>query len=275
MILKWSNFYESVGDTPISNLKSYIYGMKAGYIDKLFFIDKIDPDIIVDFGCANGDILYKISRLNKNVKLIGYDLDRSMLSLARKKLGKKALLSNDWDVIKEEVSKYKNPCILLSSVIHEVYSYSHSSAIKNFWNEKVFGDIFKWICIRDMIPSVDMYKHSKQNFIGDVMKVRRKADQYYLNSFENRWGKISNNYKTFIHFILKYKYTDNWDREVDENYVPVTLETLIKKIPSNYKIIYKENFILPSLIDQVKHDFNIKIDHTTHTKMIIINNKFK
>lgn len=271
----WDKYFESVGKIPISDINNYIEAMELGYVDKLFFLDKIDPDVIVDFGCANGTILSKIKKLKPNIKLIGYDLDNKMLSIAKNKLGKQVLLTNDWDLVLEEISKYKKPALVLSSVIHEVYSYSHSFTIQFFWQNQVFGGDFKWICIRDMIPSSDMFKYSLKNFLGDVIRVKKRADPIYLKSFENKWGKISNNYKTFIHYLLKYKYTDNWEREVNENYVPVTLETLYKKIPSNFKIIYQENFILPSLMDQVKKDFNVAIDHTTHTKMIIENKRFK
>ena len=275
MILNWIKYLESVGNVPISNMHSYIEGMVLSYADKLFFLDKIDTDIIVDFGCADGAILEKISRINPKIKLVGYDLDDKMLSIAKSKLGKKAVLTSDWKKVENIISKYEKPTLVLSSVIHEVYSYSHSFVIKRFWESQVFGDKFKWICIRDMIPMAEMHKHEKTKFMGDVMRVRNRSDKEILLSFENHWGKISNNYRTFIHYLLKYKYVDNWDREVKENYVPITLETLYKKIPSNYKIVYQDNFILPILQQQVKKDFNVDIKHTTHTKLIIENKNLK
>ncbi len=48
-------------------------------------------------------------------------------------------------------------------------------------------------------------------------KLRKKANLNQLYSFEKRSGSINNNYRNFIHFLLKYKYTDNWDREVNED----------------------------------------------------------
>ena len=66
-----------------------------------------------------------------------------------------------------------------------------------------------------------------------VRKVKQKADKHYLNSFEDRWGVINDNYRTFIHYLLKYRYTDNWDREVNEDYLPVSLETVKSKVPNN------------------------------------------
>ncbi len=198
-----------------------------------------------------------------------------MLQKASSILGEDALLTSSWDEVVTELNNYENPLLNLSSVIHEVYSYSHSSIIKKFWESQVFGGNFKWITIRDMIPSVEIHKNEISKFINDVEKVRELADEKYLQSFENRWGEIDNNYRTFVHYLLKYRYTDNWEREVNENYLPVSLETVKKKIPSSYKIVYEKDFILPFIQQQVKKDFDVEITHSTHTKLIIKNNNFR
>ena len=271
MIINWESFLEAVGNIPITDIQSYIDGMGTSYQDKLFFLKKIKPDVIVDFGCANGFILSKIQEHSPNIKIIGYDLDKSMLSSAKSNLSSDALLTDNWDIVKEEISKYKSPALILSSVIHEVYSYSSSMTVKKFWQNQVFGGDFIWICIRDMIPSVSMNRKEEIEFKDDVIKVRQKSDPKYLKSFEERWGSIDKHYRRFIHFLLKYKYIENWKREVNENYLPVSLETVKKKIPSTYKISYIDSFILPHLHNQVKKDFDVDIDHTTHTKIIIEN----
>lgn len=180
------------------------------------------------------------------------------------------LFTSNWNEVVSEIKKYKSPAINLSSVIHEVYSYSHGSIVKKFWEQQIFSNKFKYIIIRDMIPSVDMGK--SESFKNDVRKIKLKSDKFCLNSFENKWGKISDNYRTLTHFLLKYKFIDNWEREVNENYLPISLETLKNKIPKNYSIIYENSFILPYLKEQVMKDFNIDLIHTTHTKMIIKNN---
>jgi hypothetical protein len=213
--------------------------------------------------------------MKPNVKLIGYDLDDTMLLKAESILGEEALLTSSWQQVVLELSKYEKPLLNLSSVIHEVYSYSHSSVIKKFWEQQVFGDNFKWITIRDMIPSVEIHKGERKSFEEDAKKVRELADSYYLKSFEDKWGSIDNNYRTLVHFLLKYRYTDNWDRELNENYLPVSLETLKKKIPSSYKIVFEEDFIVPFIKEKIMEDFGIAIKHSTHTKMIIKNDSFK
>ena len=275
-ILNWKLFLEElVGEKPISDLQSYINGMSLSIQDKLFFADMVNFDVIVDFGCADGTFLESIMKSNPSAKIIGYDLDETMLSQARTRLGNKALLTSNWKEAVNATNQYKSPLLNLSSVIHEVYSYSHGTIVKKFWDEQVFGGDFKWITIRDMIPSLELGREEISMFKDDVRKVRSKADKTYLGSFEDRWGTISDNYKTFIHYLLKYRYTDNWEREVNEDYLPVSLETVKTKIPGNYKIVYEQDFLLDFLKKQVKRDFGVNLTHSTHTKMVIQNKSFK
>ncbi len=275
-ILNWQLFLEEfVGDKPISDLQSYIDGMSLSIKDKLFFVDMINFDVIVDFGCADGTFLENILRIKPDVKVVGYDLDEAMLSKAKSKLGNRALLTSNWDEAINATNQYKNPLLNLSSVIHEVYSYSHGTIVKKFWDNQVFGGDFKWISIRDMIPSIELGREEITSFKDDVRKVKSKTDKHYLNSFEDRWGSINDNYRTFMHYLLKYRYIDNWDREVNEDYLPVSLETVKLKIPNSYKIVYERDFLLQFLKDQVKKDFNVDLIHSTHTKMIIKNNNFR
>jgi 23S rRNA U2552 (ribose-2'-O)-methylase RlmE/FtsJ len=237
--------------------------------DKLFFLDKIDFDVIVDFGCANGALLSVIEKRKPNVKIIGYDLDTTMLDSARSYLSKEVLLTNNWNEVLNELSKYENPLLNLSSVIHEVYSYSNSKTIKDFWTTRAFNENFEYIVIRDMLPSSKIDNIDPREFKEDVDRVKEIFDPYYLKSFETQWGSLYDSYRTFIHLLLKYRYTNNWEREVNENYVPVSSETIKTKIPHDYKIIYEDHFVLPFIQGKVVEDFGIKIRYPSHSKFII------
>jgi hypothetical protein len=266
--------FESLETNPIANIEIYNRNMEASYPDKLFFMDIINPDVVVDFGCADGTILSKMKEKNPNVKLIGYDLSKAMLDKAKAKLGPDVFLTDSWAEVQSELSSYSKPALVLSSVIHEVYSYSLPKEVKKFWENRVFGGDFKWIVIRDMIPSVEMGRKEATEFQDDVDKVKAAANPKYLKSYEENWDDIGSSYKFLAHFLLKYKFTDNWAREVAENYLPLSLETLYKKIPPSYKIIFEENFVLPYLKKEVKKDFDVDIKHTTHAKMILENTEF-
>lgn len=275
-ILNWDLFLEElVGESPIKNIQSYIGGMNLSLQDKLFFVDMLNFDAIVDFGCADGSFLKLVSEINPKIKLFAYDIDPNMLLKAKSKLGKGSIVTDNWDEIRKSLVYFKRPLLNLSSVIHEVYSYSKTSDVKNFWDNRVFGGDFKYITIRDMIPSTEISKSEISQFKDDVRKVKQKFDRNYINSFEEKWGPLNSNYRTLIHFLLKYRFTDNWEREVAENYLPISIETLRKKIPSGYKIVYEDRFLLPFLKNRVKKDFNIDLIHPTHTKMIITNKNFR
>lgn len=264
---------ELVGEKPIADYEVYNKGMAMSYLDKLFFMDKVDADVIVDFGCANGFILQKIREVNPDVTIIGYDLDANMLNKAKERVGKDVLLTTNWSEVLNELKKYNAPLLLLSSVIHEVYSYSHSKIVKKFWESQVFGQNFKYVAVRDMMPSINSYKG--QNFDSEIEKVKKKSDPETLESFERRWGKIDSSNRTLIHYLLKYRYIENWNREVNENYLPITVETFKKKVPSGWKVVFEEEFSVKFIIDQIYRDFGVKLDVNTHAKFVLENTHFR
>ena len=196
-------------------------------------------------------------------KLIGYDISKEMLNLASRNLvGYNVALYNNFDDILS--LKLTNATLILSSVIHEVYSYGDNHSINEFWGQ-VFSDQFKYIAIRDLTPrkSIDRIAN-----INDVSRVLHNANPTHLAEFESIWGSISNN-KNLVHFLLKYKWTENWNREVRENYFPLTIENLLSKIPNNYSIDYFYEFTIPQTQQGILKDFNILLKDTTHFKCIL------
>ena len=270
MIKRFYDFlYEfTLTQNPITNIEKYIEGMNKGMKDKLFFFNKIQINTLVDFGCADGTLLNEIHNADSNINLIGYDIDENMMQISKQNYPDIDFYS-DWNEVIENVEG-DNTALFLSSVIHEVYSYGTSREIRNFWNSQVFNDKFKYVIIRDMIPSASF---DRMNLI-DIKKIKEKSDPKYLNEFEERWCDISTSFRVLLHWLLKYRYLINWKREVKENYLPVSLETLKTKIPGNWSIIYEKHYTFEFLKTQVKKDFDIDLNENTHLKMIIKNNNF-
>jgi len=220
----------------IKDVDGYLLRMQKTVYDKLFFVDKIfEPiDYIVDFGCANGELIKNLQPLLPNINFVGYDLSEEMINAACENVpGVK--FSSSWDNIKIKNSR---ALLNISSTIHEVYSYSTDNQIHEFW-DRVFNSDFKYVAIRDMCVS-----KSDDTLVeeGDMRLLRSNKDYYtQLLSFEKEWGTIEK-YREFIHFLLKYTYLQNWDREVVENYLPIYLEDLLKLIPDYYEIIYMEHY---------------------------------
>ena len=254
----------SMDATPIGDYPSYIGGMNASTSDKTFFLNHIHPDLIVDFGCADGSVLASIHDRHPEIVLVGYDISSAM-EHRFKKNNPDLLFFSDWNKAKSYARKFKKSCLLLSSVIHEVYSYSTSKEIGDFWSE-VFDSGFKYVVIRDTIPKgIDTVKDYK----NDVDKVKKVVDPSYLADYERKWGSIESSYRNFVRFLLVYRYKDNWARESVENYMPLTYNTLVRKIPDTYKIIYDKSFKFKPVTGSISKDYDVTLRKNTHLKMIL------
>jgi SAM-dependent methyltransferase len=248
----------------ITNLQKYTDAMKKSIIDKIFFVDKIDTDTIIDYGCADGAMLKFIQDVFTDYNLYGYDISEDMLELARED-GKGIKFYSKWNTLFDKLpDNMTSPTLVLSSIIHEVYSYGSFNDIKTFWN-RVFKTGFKYIVLRDMMLSE---YSNKESDINDMIKIRNNIDTNRLHDFEQNWGNISEN-KNLIHYLLKYRYTENWEREVIENYLPITKEYLLSLIPNEYEVVFYEHYTLPFLKNRVKEDFGINLTDKTHIKIIL------
>jgi hypothetical protein len=252
---------------PIANYDDYIGSMNKSIGEKTWFVNKLDFDCLVDFGCADGTLLKKVHEMKPEAKLIGYDIDPGMEARFKKNNPELDFTSKFSDAVKV-ARKFSAPAILLSSVIHEVYSYADSThQLNRFWKD-VFGSGFKYVIIRDTIPDrIDIVK--PKEFAEDVAKVKAKVDPKYLEDFEKKWGPIDKSYRLFVRFILTYRYKDNWDRESLENYMPLSYSTLLRRIPSNYKIVDGANYKFQPVAANFKDEYDIVLRVNTHLSMIL------
>lgn len=255
--------------TPIADMEVYTTGMQKGMEDKLWFLEKMPKDIklIYDFGCADGALLQEVNHLKPNINLFGYDPSREMVKMANHRhLGDRV---DFWSV----PAAYVPPKTLLncSSVFHEVHSYGTPKSIAEDY-KNIFEVGAEYIAIRDMF-----YCEEDSFTLEDVMKIYEKSD-WHLTDFIAHWGALVKsredtpmnlNQKEILHYLLKYRYTVNWEREVKENYLPFTLKAFLAKIPDNYEIVYLESYTLPFLKEQIKKDFDIDLKAKTHAKILL------
>lgn len=240
----------------LQSIKDYsVYNerMSLAMIDKLFFADKISPDLVVDFGCADGTLLRQLKSLKPELKVMGYDADPEMV---KRSVTAEIPMTSIWNNIQSSVGFYHNSALILSSVIHEALHYGSKADIDDFW-KKVFETGFEYIVIRDMVPSRSIDRPTN---INDLKKAYHKfLHTKALTDFESVWGSIENN-RQLVHFLLKYRYLEpNWNREVRENYLPVTREDLLAKIPNEYDVIFHEHYVLPYILQTVKDETGIEV----------------
>lgn len=252
---------------PFKSIDSYNNAMSMSMEDKLFFLEKLPKEeyLFVDFGCADGSLLQKLQELVKG-SFVGYDISEEMLERARQKTPN-IKYTNDWyEVIMELKHSDKKKVLILSSVIHEVYSYAKSEQdIINFWS-RVLHSGFDYIVVRDMIPDSTI---SRPTDPLEEIKVLRRCNRDQLFEFESHFGSISDN-RNLVHFLLKYRYTVNWDREVNENYFPLYKEEFLTKF-KGFEPVYVESFKVVFLMACVKRDFDFWMKDNTHIKAIFKN----
>ena len=248
----------------IENYDMYLEGMKKSIRDKLFFEGLVsNVDTFVDFGCADGEMLRYINKDFPEWKLFGIDMDEKMLESASLNCDKaEYVCSKNIPYLPINVNK---SIINLSSVIHEIYAYSSKQDIKIFW-EELFQHEFEYISIRDLMISSSAYRKSD---INDMLLVSSKADKKQLSDFTSIYGDLGKQ-NNLLHFLMKYRYLENWDREVEENYFPITVEEMLSFVPTDkYRIVYFNHYILPFNRDKIMEDYNFEIKDNTHVKILL------
>lgn len=262
--------------TNIENFTTYNKRMAMSILDKMYFLDKVDADIFIDYGCSDGSLIKHIYNfLPTETKFFGFDINPKMITSAIKNTnGIDVQYFSDWNLLlkklkNKNIYKNKKTCLVLSSLIHEIYSYSTSTdEIYNFWETIFNSEIeFDFICIRDMMVSKTIDRPAE---INDTLKVYKNIKENLVLSFENIWGTIENN-KNLIHLLLKYRYEDDWKRENNENYFSLLYEDFLKiisKWSDKYSVIFKEHFILPFIKSTVYSDVGIELKDKTHIKII-------
>lgn len=252
-------------DPKINDIGYYNTEMRKSLIDKAFFLDKVEADIFVDFGCADGALIEFIERMFPDTVCIGYDINKEMLKTASTKTD--APLFSDWSELMaylETIRAGKRVAVICNSLIHEIYAYGDAASVADFWRQ-IYGSDFDYVIIRDMCVSENVNRKSDP---VSVARVRKAYDRSRLREFEAEWGVLDANW-SLVHFLLKYRYTKNWAREVKENYLPVTFETLLAMVPDNYDPHYVDHFILPFIRSEARRDLGIDIVDNTHVKLIL------
>ena len=229
----------------MNNYEGYLKGMEKSMQEKLFFLEYLDLDaydLIVDFGCASGDLIERIKTVTETkTPIIGIERDAYMQNILTQR-------DIEWKVRLTDIGNLKNKKVLIifSSVLHEV--------------EGEFGPIVEWllkvkptVVIRDMTPPVDR----------PLNKTELKISSFNKSSYEGVWGQIKTTWNLY-HYLLKYTYVDNWDSEVLENYFSVPWGWFFTHGTTEYR----RDYILEYKKERIKKDFGYTLTEPTHRQLI-------
>ncbi len=120
----------------LANEEKYLETMNASR-GKARILDWVRGDSIVDVGSGGGVLLRKLESRFPNAKITGTDVSENVLeALAKEKKEK----GRRWELIRHDLSRSplpeKTDCIIFSSILHEIYSYSETDG-KRFNPESV------------------------------------------------------------------------------------------------------------------------------------------
>lgn len=243
----------------IKDLNTYLKGMHKSIEDKLWFIpylnvlSKLKETIVVDYGCADGALIEVLSKIYPDIHFYGYDNSDEMIDIART------------NCVRDNVTfannlipfKGKQVILIMSSVFHEIVSYEKTLQFRcelNYLNPD-------YIFFRDMMTNESVDRNYN---VPDLEKIRTHS---LFPSYEEYNYGISSQHD-ILNFLLKYRYKQNWDRELNEIYIPYNIEKFPIYLFPNYSIIYKKHYTLPFLKEKVMEDFGINLVDNTHINMI-------
>ena len=249
----------------------YVERMAKPLIDKLFFVDKVEADLYVDYGCADGTLVKFLRMLNPEARIVGYDISEDMLVLAREQVPG-VIFTSDWAEVRRTANAVQaaggRTCLVLSSVIHEVYAYSSEAEVATFWDRVRGGNGepgFDVVAVRDMMVA---RAASRPADPLAAARVRQVFDATKVAEWEATWGGLDENW-SLVHFLLTCPYVDNWNRELHENYLPISVEDFVRRFPFEYAPTYREHFAPPFLARRVMKQFGFRVPDPTHLKLIM------
>lgn len=182
----------------IPNIASYNERMRKSMIDKIFFFDKFEADVYVDYGCGNGDLIKFMKALFPEKKYYGYDINPKMAAAFTANVPDVEFFSDFGLLIRElhlidqvVIGKRNFVAVICNSLIHEVYAYGNEESIETFWSH-VRHPMVDFLVIRDMCVSKSVVRQSDPL---SVFKVRQRfGSTERLDEFERHWGSIEQNW---------------------------------------------------------------------------------
>lgn len=250
--------------TEINNKEVYLSRMSKPLQEKLRVADYFPKDAkkILDVGCADGTVTIALAKMFPNIEFFGIDLDGDFIEQAKERREKENIgnVSFQKVYLRDLLSKEdKYDAVIFVSVLHEFYSYGEgiSSVLKALADAHELLNIGGEIVVRDMILH-EYTKHTKFNVSNILEKIHTREEfAQHLNDFEELFGAIDNIYKA-NHFLLKYFYSENWDRESKEHYVPVTFEQYQDVFSLlGMDMQFMENYLISFLKDKWQEDFSL------------------
>lgn len=249
----------------ITDPKLYLERMGKPLQEKLKIAKFISDNAksVIDIGCADGTVTLALSDLFPNTNFFGIDINKEFVDIANSNIGSRKNISFQCGYLRDQLTKNeKYDSAIFCSVLHEFFSYGEgiSTVVKALSDAHEILKPGGSLIIRDMILSDYMSTSDLwiNNFRDKILK--NKSIGNIIPEFESWFGPMKS-IKQVNHFLLKYMYQNNWQREGRENYVPVSFEQydqILKLL--DMRVQHKNSYTIPYLNDLWKKDFDFSQD---------------
>lgn len=244
----------------------YLERMSRSLQEKMKIVEHFPSEAkdIVDVGCADGTVTLAMAQLFPVKKFLGIDLQQEFIDKAVQQGESQPNARFERVYLRDLLARTERfDIVVFCSVLHEFYSYGQgmSSVMKALADAWELLRPKGVIVIRDMVLTDSVKELGSDKEV--VRKIRSRKDlEPYLSDFEKRFGKIDK-VDCLNHFLLKYLYTDNWEHEIKEDYIPVTREQY-KQIFSllGMTVTYEEYYLIPYLKGRWMEDFGLTAEET-------------
>lgn len=243
----------------IADISAYLKRMDASLLDKCWWIDKIPDEIttVADFGCAAGNLKSMIDYLMpRRFRYIGIDNSAEMRRLCQEK---NIEVYRSIEALPSDIDPDRT-ILVMNSVIHEIWTYLSIGEVVSLQHQ-ISRCKFKYIAIRDMD-----WGHPQYEDVDDIVKTFEHSvyAQQWQYLYEHDYRDVHTCIKEFL---LKYWYTENWERERDERYL-----WDISSIAHGFEYYieeFEDHFYIPYVRDRAITDFGIVSNECTHIKLLM------
>jgi SAM-dependent methyltransferase len=260
-------------ETTISDKEIYLSRMSKPLQEKLRVAKYIPTwaKQVLDVGCADGTVTCALAKLFPDIQFLGIDLDEEFINKARERAVEENLTNVSFErlYLRDLLARpNKFDAVIFISVLHEFFTYGEgiSSVLKALADAHELLNSKGEIVIRDMI----LYEYTRHTvFQSDVISEKISAVkklQPLIEDFEKYFRPIKHLYE-INHFLLKYMYEENWDRESKEHYVPVTFDEYQKIFDLlGMELQLKDSYLIPFLKEKWQTDFGLTEDEMVGLK---------
>jgi SAM-dependent methyltransferase len=252
---------------PIADQEIYLQRMSKPLREKLRVARYLpaEAERILDVGCADGTVTLALAEMFPQRRFLGIDLDGGFVERARKAAADRKIANAAFErVYLRELlpRKERYDAVIFVSVLHEFFTYGEgvSSVLKALADAHELLRAGGEIVIRDMILE-EYTKHTRFQTRAIAAKVAADRGMHRLIAdFVNQFGPLDSLYN-LNHFLLKYMYEENWERESREHYVPVTFEQYQQLFGLlGMELQLRDSYLLPFLRDKWIADFGLTED---------------